>query len=141
MTQEEAYTIARKLSNKNYHFVVSTIDKDGYPTSTVLIKLKNKDLNEFYFSTNEESEKIENMKKNPNSCIYCYDPFEYTGITFLGKFHILENSQRQVGLSEDIFPEGLSSRNYVLLKFIPEKIKVYHSLNKIWLDFNEKNLN
>ncbi len=134
MDKQEAERIAFELVKKNHHYVIGTINQNGYPDLSVLIKLKHHGIKEFYFSTNEETDKIENLKHNPNGCIYCFDPFEYTGLTFFGKFQIIEQVHDHVEFSEDIFPEGLNSKNYVLLKFISKKVKVYHLLNKVWID-------
>lgn len=128
MDQKEATATALALSLKENIGILSTITVEGYPYTCALIKLKQENLKTFYFSTNRNSSKVENIKKNHKGCIYFYDALAYTSASLAGTFEVLEPNDTIV--PSEIFPEGLKNKEYVLICFHTEEIKVYQSLEK-----------
>lgn len=129
MTEEIAREAATKLIEDENNLVISTIKDNEYPSICAMVKLKHDDLKTFYFTTNKDSEKVNNLKNSNKGCIYWFSPIEYTGVAIIGDFDIL--SADEASISFEYFPETLKAGEYVILKFTSRSVNVYKNLEKL----------
>lgn len=127
---------------------LSTIDAEGYPVTRAMLNLRNKTLyphlselyeeekNPFviYLTTNTTSVKMKEIADcNKVSLYFCNDE-KYLGILLRGKIEIIiEKKIKQkiwVPGWETYYPKGINSKDFSVLRFIPNKIKSYGDLNK-----------
>lgn len=123
LTKEEALNLAREIVNANKYMMVGTKSYGGYPNVRALAKMKNEDLNVFYFVTRAKSRKIKQMKAFKKGCVYVYDAEKYQAVMFEGKFKIELNTL--VGISDIYKMDKVDPFNFVTIKFITKKVHVY----------------
>jgi len=120
---------------------LTTIDEEGFPSTRAMLNLRNREeyphlvaLYEaeenpltVYLTTNTSSEKISEIRKNANACLYYCEAHAFRGILLQGTVEIVTDNElrRKVWLKgwEMYYPTGDS--DYTLLRFVPKKMKTY----------------
>jgi general stress protein 26 len=120
---------------------LTNIDKDGFPSTRVMLNLKNLkeypglvDIHEaeenpltVFMSTNTSSRKFAEILQNGKACLYYCEPEKSHGVLLQGTVEIItDNELRQKAWQkgwEMYYPEGDS--DYTLLRFIPAKLKTW----------------
>jgi general stress protein 26 len=129
---------------ENASFVsLTTIDKNGFPSTRAMLNLRNKEqyphlarLYEtennpltVYLSTNTSSEKFGEIRQNGKACLYYCEPEALHGILLQGTVEIVTDSElRQKAWQEGweiYYPEGVSDSDYTLLRFVPNRLKTF----------------
>lgn len=64
--------------------------------------------------------------------MYFYDAIEYTGLTLIGNFTVLEKDDSLI--PDGSYPEGLRGDDYIILKFQTKKAKLYYGMEKYYVD-------
>jgi len=126
---------------------LTTIDKDGFPSTRAMLNLRNKQeyphliaLYEseqnpltVYLTTNTSSEKFAEIQQNNKACLYYCEARSFYGILLQGTVGIVtDNELRRKAWQkgwEIYYPAGDS--DYTLLRFIPNKLKVYSNFSVI----------
>jgi general stress protein 26 len=125
----------------------STIDKNGFPSTRAMLNLRNKQayphltaLYELeanpltvYLTTNTSSEKFGEIQQNGKACLYFCEARAFHGVLLQGTVEIVtDNDLRQKAWQkgwEMYYPQGDS--DYTLLRFVPDKLKVYANFSVI----------
>jgi general stress protein 26 len=126
---------------------LTTIDKNGFPSTRAMLNLRNKQeypnltaLYELeknpmtvYLITNTSSEKIGEIQQNGNACLYFCNSQAFHGVLLQGTVEIVTDKEfRQKVWQkgwEIYYPEGDS--DYSLLRFVPNKLKVYDNFSVV----------
>jgi general stress protein 26 len=126
---------------------LTTIDKNGFPSTRAMLNLRNKHeypslpaLYELeknpltvYLTTNTSSEKIGEIQQNGNACLYFCNSQAFHGVLLQGTVEIVTDKElRQKVWQKDweiYYPEGDS--DYSLLRFVPNKLKVYSNFSVV----------
>jgi general stress protein 26 len=124
---------------------LTTIDKNGFPSTRAMLNLRNKQeypsltaLYELeknplivYLITNTSSEKIGEIQQNGNACLYFCNSQTFHGVLLQGTIEIVTDKEfRQKVWQkgwEIYYPKGDS--DYSLLRFVPNKLKVYDNFS------------
>jgi len=81
-----------------------------------------------YFGASPRSRKIHEIRRQPNVTLAFYNQQETAYVTMMGTSSVVENVgiRRKYWRSNwnDLFPGGPESEDYVLIKFIPQRIEM-----------------
>jgi general stress protein 26 len=120
---------------------LTTIDGNGFPSTRAMLNLRNKNkyphLTELYnaennpltvyLTTNTSSDKIKEIEKNGNACLYYCQPGSFSGTLLQGTIeHVTDKAFKQkVWMNgwEMYYPKG--EADYSVLRFIPNSLKTY----------------
>lgn len=88
MTQEE--TIASRILMNTNEVFLSSVGVGGGPRSSIITKLRSEGHNIIYFAAPMNSQKVQNIRQNPNASI-CY----YSGcdsVTLMGRVELITDN-------------------------------------------------
>ncbi len=155
MNKNEAISLMVELMEISDVCYLSTIDEKNFPQTRAMLNLRNprqypglapiyiKHENDFlvYFTTNTSSQKIRQIKNNPNVSVYYSKPGEWRGLMLGGKIEIvadqnIKNSTWQDGW-KDYYPGGVDDPDYSVLQLKPDILKLYHQLQFFTLNINQ----
>jgi len=126
---------------------LTTIDKNGYPSTRAMLNLRNKQeyphlvpLYELeknpltvYLTTNTSSDKFKEIQQNGKACLYYCEAQKFHGVLLQGTIEIVtDNELRQKAWQkgwEIYYPDGDS--DYTLLRFVPNKLKTYWDFSMV----------
>lgn len=147
MDKKEALTVIKELfENSEICCYLTTLNNENLPETRAVMNLRNrslypnlinffKDLNDdflIYISTNTSSSKVNQIKNNPNVCVYYSNPNEYKGCMLGGKIDIVTNQNIKKSLWQDnwtiYYPGGPADNDYTILELKPKLLKVYYQL-------------
>jgi len=132
----------------------TTVDKSGLPHTRAMFNLRNTKYfpslsklfknhqNDLlvYLSTNTSSSKIEQIKQNPNICIYyCRAvPKDFRGVMLSGKIEIVTDQKVKEDLWHDgwelYYPKGVEDEDFTVLRLLPKYVEIYYKLQKYTLN-------
>jgi len=122
---------------------LSTIDKNGYPSTRAMLNLRNKkqyphlvqmyekESNEFtiYLTTNTSSAKIQEIENNSKAAVYFCNPESFTGIMLQGNIEVVTNKEFKHSAWmkgwELYYSGGVDSEDFSMLRFVPFNFKTY----------------
>lgn len=122
---------------------LSTIDKNGYPSTRAMLNLRNKkqyphlvpmyekESNEFtiYLTTNTSSAKIQEIENNSKVAVYFCNPKSFTGIMLQGNIEVVTSKEFKHSAWmkewELYYPGGIDSEDFSMLRFVPFNFKTY----------------
>ena len=85
------------LLNSSEVFLLATIDKRDFPTViAVSSPLWRKGLLKLQFYLDGDGETVENIRRNPNGSVCCYEEITHEGLLLKGKFSIEEIDSREL---------------------------------------------
>lgn len=123
-----------KFIDKQKVCFICSVD-DGCPYVKAMLKpRKRKGLQEFFFSTNTSSMRVQQYQKNPNASIYFYHKgwIKYVGIMLKGKMEVLkdQNTKNMIWKKGDtiFYKKGVTDPDYCVLKFTAESGRFYCDL-------------
>ena len=126
---------ALKLVKRSKICMLGTMGEEGYIDMRAMLNLKQRGLQQIWFSTNTSSKKIDQIKKDPRACVYYVDETNFEGLRLTGRIQILQDSRsRKMLWSEGFkiyYPLGLNDPDYTVLKFTAQKASYYSDLNNI----------
>jgi general stress protein 26 len=126
---------------------LSTIDADGFPSTRVMLNLRNKEQyphllpmyndeeNQLtvYLTTNTSSEKIGEIAENGKACLYYYEAASFQGFLLQGVVeHVTDNEVRKKVWKEGwemYYPKG--DADFSVLRFVPAKLKTYSNFQVV----------
>ncbi len=122
------------ISKQNVGFVCS-VDEQGFPNVKAMLKpRKQVGLNEFYFSTNTSSMRVQQYKDNPKASIYFYHKglIKYEGVMLTGKMEVMTDQQTKdmIWRKGDtmFYKQGVTDPDYCVLKFTAQSGRYYCDL-------------
>ena len=123
--------------------MLGTINSAGVPEIRGLINIRHHKiaphLTEYFkrddrllFITNTSSEKIGQIRANPNASLYCFDD-AYNGLLLMGRVAEVTDAETRNTLWDDTwkiyYPDGRDGGDFSVLEFVPESYKSYHEFN------------
>lgn len=123
MNQTEATQITLEVINSNNVALIGTVNKKGNPNIKALTKLKNNGITRFYFSTQVNSVKVEQMKHHKEGCIYFFDVMQHIGVLLEGEFNIIEGVAE--GIAEIYQAMGADKFNLCTVEFVTKTVNLY----------------
>lgn len=147
MNEQEIKKNAQTIIEKSKFMNLGTISEDGFPHIRLVMNLKRKDYypelskiiegyNEgfvTYISTNTSSNKVSQIKQNPNSSVY-YELTEdiWQGLMLLGTLEIVQDMKIKRDFWQEnwnmYYPQGVVDQDYTILRFKPKFLKLYKQL-------------
>jgi len=103
-----------------------TIDENGIPKGRMMENITLKEDLVFWFATGVQSNKVKEIKKNPNASVFVYRPTDHSSINALGKAEIVtDDAIRKQYWKEKwsaFWKTGPTDPAYVLIKVVPKKV-------------------
>ena len=146
MDKKYERALLRLIESLPYVYL-STIDTDGYPATRAMLNLRNRviyphlpafyrhEKNPFtvYLTTHASSVKMREIRWNDKVCLYFCDAPNLRGIMLRGRLETIEDPHFKLRTWSDawkeFYPEGVLSKEFTLLRFIPDRLKSYGDLN------------
>ncbi|MDR1276680.1 MAG: pyridoxamine 5'-phosphate oxidase family protein [Candidatus Accumulibacter sp.] len=114
----------------------STIDKDGFPSTRLMMNLRNegqfparglykdeKPLTVF-LTTHRASEKMNEIRRDPKSSLYFFNPTTFGAVLLIGEVTVVtDEALRKEAWQKDWETHYSDPKDYVLLRFVPIKLK------------------
>jgi len=106
-------------------WVMSLIDEDGYPTSSMMTASRADGFNWIAFCTGIGAgfNKAARIERNPRSSIYMFKQESFTGISLVGKIEIMTDKETKQKMWYDALGDSFSSpedERLCVLMFRPE---------------------
>jgi general stress protein 26 len=108
-----------------------TFALDNYPETRHVMNGMNKKITDLdlHFMTNNKSPKFQQIMKNPNVCLYYYNPETHMSVRLFGQIEVHERPELKNKYWDDSYKaygySGAEDLNYALLHFIPKEYKFY----------------
>lgn len=157
MDKKEILAAAKELVLAKPVAYLTTIDEDGYPYTTAVFNLRNRerypdsskvleeydnDYTTIYVSTNTSSVKVKNITKNNKVAMYYSIPEVFKGMYFKGTAEFLDDQEFKKNLWMDrwkmYYPLGPTDPDFTILKITTEYISSWYNSGKHVLRFEEK---
>lgn len=118
--------VAKEMIVSQQFCALMTVDSTGMPIARTVNPLLPEDDWTIWVATNVRSRKVENIRCNPNVCLYYADHAHITGyVSIRGKAYLVddiaEKQKRKREYWEKMYP-GL--KDLILIKVVPEEIEV-----------------
>ncbi len=137
--EELEKNIATLVDRQDVCFL-SFVDRNGFPTTrTMLNPRKRQGLTEFYLTTNQKSQKVQALLKDPKAGLYFYDRALYHGVAFTGTVEVIYDQAVKDEVWRDmdlLFYENNTDPDYCVLKFTAEFVRYYHDYQSTDLTLN-----
>lgn len=115
-----------ELLNSKLTVSLASITNNGYPRPIPMKVISVDEDNNIWFATSLKSDKVGEFKENPRAGIACNN--EQMAVSLQGKVHIIADEKNKKLMWNDsmkiYFPDGAGSKDYCLLKFVPEMMRV-----------------
>jgi general stress protein 26 len=137
MQIEELKRVSVALMETAEAAYLTTIGADGYPDTRAMLNLRNRgqypdqahlfaphqDDLMIYFSTNTSSNKVRQIKSNPNVSVYYCKPGKFHGLTLVGDIEIVDDAEIRKALWNDgwerYYPGGPDDPDHTVLRLYP----------------------
>jgi len=123
---QELIKKAADIILKQRDFVLTLIDKDGYPSSSVATVSKADGINWITFCSGIESNKAIRAKNNSKACI-CFGADEYS-VSFSGDVEVITDLEVKKEMWYDGIEEhfkGYDDPNYCVFKFTTKRYSLF----------------
>jgi general stress protein 26 len=122
------------------HVLTLSTTSGGAPETRAMINIRNPEIaphlaeyfrtsGRIFFITNTGSDKIAQIRENPDAAVYGYDD-KYSGLLLKGKIAEITDSSVIDALWDDswkiYYPDGKNGGDFSLLEFLPESFKSYN---------------
>ena len=123
------------LLKKTKTFIISTIDKEGYPITKAVVKPKIiESQKELYFATNTSSNFVQAIKENKKASVYFYKRgiIKWQGVLLQGTMQIIEDLTVKEKYWNNLYKSAYETKKFTdpdfcLLKFTAEKGREYRN--------------
>lgn len=134
MSEEETMEKSLDLVNGSSVAFLGTVGVDGYPNIKGMLKPKNSDLREVWFSTNTSSEKVGQILANKKTCVYFVDMERFMGLMLVGETEATRCAEVRRMIWEEgderYYPKGIDDPDFTVLHFRAHEGNFYHRLTK-----------
>lgn len=122
--------------------MLSYIGTDGYPATKALLMPRRKEKSGIYwFSTVNNSTKVNGYRQNNKASVYFFDQNKYIGVSLSGTMEIIDDVKEKANYwtegDELFYPNGKTSDDYVILKFMAETGRLYAQIQHFNFDPKE----
>ncbi|MCP4713796.1 MAG: pyridoxamine 5'-phosphate oxidase family protein [Deltaproteobacteria bacterium] len=126
MSQDELKQKIREFFETYAFSNLITIDADGIPKGRMMENVPLEDDLVFYFATFAQSNKVAEIKANPNASVFLYRPEDHSSISVLGTAAVVtDDAIRKAKWKEKwagFWQEGPTDPSYVLISVTPGRI-------------------
>jgi general stress protein 26 len=116
-----------ELITRNKYSKLITVGLDGAPHGRIMTNLPLGNNMVIWFATGLSTNKIKDIKKNPNVSVFVDDPDDQTNASIIGKAEIVTDDRLRKKYWQEpfslYFPRGPSDPGYCLLKITPKKVE------------------
>jgi general stress protein 26 len=128
LTTEQLLDAARALIKSTEYCFFITERTDGHPHARLMQPYEPEGDFTIYLGASPRSRKVREVLKQPKASIAFYNQQETAYITLLGTASVVDDSalRQKYWRSNwnDLFPGGPESSEYVLIKFVPDRIEM-----------------
>ena len=114
-----------ELLKHNLTVSLASITRNGYPRPIPMKVISVDEENNLWFATSLKSDKVAEFGENPRAGVACSN--EEMSVSLQGKIHIVEDAEQKKRMWNEgmriYFPDGAASKDYCLLKFVPEMLR------------------
>jgi general stress protein 26 len=133
MDSQEIYQASLNLANRSTIAMLGSNTENGYPNIKAMIKKENEGLKTIWFSTNTSSKRVQQLTKNPRTCVYFVDHATWEGLMLVGDIEVLQDVESRKRLwqesDEKYYPLGvIDDPDYTVLRFTACSCNYYHGL-------------
>ena len=136
-------TVHGKNGNDIYgtDWVLTVIDEEGYPCSTMLTASKADGFDTVYFCTGSNYRKTRRLLKDKRACIYLFNESLFAAVSLVGDAAVVTEPdiKKQVWFDElkDSF-SGPDDNNWCVIAFKPIRYNFFIDGQNVYGDFNKK---
>jgi len=111
--------------------IMATFGMGQFPDARHLANTMNKNARDLslHFFTNIHSEKYQQLVRNPNCCLYYFNPDTRHVMRLFGKMELVSDAGTRAAMWNDDFQKfgysDAADKNFALLRFIPDSYKFY----------------
>ena len=126
---------------KQHVAFIASVDNGGFPNMKAMLMPRKIDGNNFYFTTNTSSVRVNQYRKNEKASIYFFNKgcLHYEGVMLIGTMEVLENAAVKQTLwrmgDKMFYKKGVTDPDYCVLKFTAAKGRHYLDLKTESFDF------
>ncbi len=136
MTPETLLGVVRKtLQAATYCFFITAGDEGGWPAARLMQPFAPQDDLTIWMGTSPASRKVRDVQQNHRVTLASMDMQENAYITMLGLASLEEDIGERQRFWRDawsaFFPQGPTGDDYVLLRFVPERIEIMNFAQQI----------
>lgn len=117
---------AREIIGAQTYCAIVTVDESGRPQARTMNPFPPEDDLTVWMATNSRSGKVQEIRANPQVCLYDADHKESTGsVVIAGRAELVDETSEKEKRQRDYWKEAFPDWKYLLLiEVIPEKVKV-----------------
>jgi len=134
LTANELLEAARKLVKTTEYCFFITEGGDGCPHARLMQPYEPEQDFTIYFGASPRSRKVREVRRRSEVSLAFYNQQDTAYLTFVGTSTIVDDAAtcRKYWRSNwnDLFPGGPESDDYVLIKFVPERIEMMNYAHK-----------
>ena len=156
MNEKDIKIFTLDLMRRTQPAFLSTVDEEGKPQIRAIENLRNpekfphqsklfNDVDDdllVYISTNTSSEKVKQLKINPEIALYYCIPEEYRAVMIRGQAEIETDLEIKKKMWEEsmriYYSKGVEDSDFTLIKLIPNYIKTFYRLKVNVIDLRDK---
>ncbi len=111
--------------------IMATIGADAFPDARHMVNTLNRDTRNLalHFFTDTNSQKQNQLARNPNCCLYYFNPETRHAVRLFGQIETVTDADTRAKMWRDDFKRfgygGATDKNFALLRFIPDSYKFY----------------
>lgn len=133
MMRDAKKTIGNLIDKQKVAFI-SSVSEDGFPQMKAMLPPRKRiGIQEFYFTTNTSSMRVEQYKKNSKASIYFCDKRFFRGVMLIGYMEVLEDAKSKEMIWQEgdtmYYPQGVTDPDYCVLKFVAHSGRYYANFN------------
>lgn len=143
---------ATDIIQKAHYCTFITIGEDGYPQARMVDPIPPDADFTIWFATNPLTRKVDQVRRNPQVTLSCFDAGTSSYVTLLGRGSLVTNAtEKQRHWKSDwaaIYPNGSKSNDFMLIRITPARLEIVSESRgmtgdaKTWLplaiDFSRK---
>jgi general stress protein 26 len=133
LTQQQARDAGLDLANSAGIAVVGSNGPYGCPWTKAMLKVENEGLAHVWFSTNTSSRRVAQLRADPRSSVYFFDPATFRGLLLVGEMEVRQDADSRRRLWSDgcerYYPLGVDDPDYTVLRFTARWGNYYHGLS------------
>jgi len=127
MAKKDLKNDIRDFMKRYRYSKLITMVPDGTPHGRMMTHLPPGDDMVIWYATGRQSNKVREIKKNPNVSVFIDHPTDHMSVSILGKAEIVTDTRRRKKYWQDawsfFWPDGPNDPDYCLIKITPNKIE------------------
>jgi general stress protein 26 len=130
MAKNDLKQTVRDLLQRHRYSKLITIGVDGTPRGRIMTHLPPEKDMIIWYATGLHTNKIKEIKRNPEVSVFVDHPTDNSGVSIVGKAEILTDERLRKKYWQDawgfFWPDGPSNPDYCLLKITPMRMEYFN---------------